>query len=161
MTKCVYTHQTTNSYDSYVLGGGSCAVLLEWGEDSYTATEHRRSHSGWDFLRDLQQDTVRQVRLNARDNLRARLDDEVGGDTSVVGVLENKSIHRVKESIFDSLLRTSCPLCLHRACRHRRRYRPYPQYKTVPYAVCTDRRRGMSRSEHRRRPSPQPKKGAR
>lgn len=66
MTECVYTHQTTNSYDSYILGSGSCAVVLERGEDSYTAAEHRRSHGGWDFLWNLQQDTVRQLRPNAR-----------------------------------------------------------------------------------------------
>jgi len=90
MRKSVYTHQTTESDDSNILGGGSCSVVLEWSEDGYTATQHRCSHSGWDSFWDLQQDTVRQVTSNVGSNLRARLDDEVGGNTSVVGVLEHK-----------------------------------------------------------------------
>ena len=83
-------HQATDSYDSNVLGGSSCAVFLEWAEDGYTATQHRRSHSRWDLFWDLQRDAIRQVTSNVRSNLRARLDDEVGRNTSVVGVLEHK-----------------------------------------------------------------------
>jgi len=86
----VHTHQTTDSYDSDVLGGGSCSVVLEWTEDGNTATQHRRNHSGWDLFGDLQQGAVRQGISNISCSFGARLDDEVGGNTSVVGVLEHK-----------------------------------------------------------------------
>ena len=59
MEEKVYTYQATDSYDSHILGSGSGAVSLEWGEDSYTATQHRCSHGGRNLLRDLQRDTVR------------------------------------------------------------------------------------------------------
>lgn len=88
MKEEVYTYQATDSYDSNILSSGPSAVLLEWAEDSYTATQHRGSHSGWNLLGDLQRNTVHQQTY--RGMLKAYLDSEVGRNTSIVGVLERR-----------------------------------------------------------------------